>query len=102
MSASAQELEGRDDSESLEEELSSIRGSDSPFSSDDDGLPNNNNLSLLNSSRAEQNERILVGSGASTPNRPQSSLNRSVRSIRSIGDFLVKRTAAVLNRMRRR
>ena len=102
VSASAHELDQHDDSESLEEELSSIGGHDSPFSGDDDDSPGANNMSALNSSKAGRNEEILLGSGASTPQRPQSSLNRSVRSIRSIGDFLVKKTTAVLSKMRRR
>ena len=54
VSASANELDQHGDSESHEDELSSIAGSDSPFSSDDDA-PGVNNMSALNSSKAERN-----------------------------------------------
>ena len=55
VSASAHELDQHDDSESHEDELSSIGGHDSPFSGDDDDPPGVNNMSALNSSRAERN-----------------------------------------------
>ena len=55
VSASAHALDQHDDSESYEDELSSIGGHDSPFSGDDDDPPGVNNMSALNSSRAERN-----------------------------------------------
>ena len=86
-----------DDSESHEDEMSSIQEAGSPVSSDDD-LPlnlNNSNFSALNSENAERNRRILLGgSGASTPREAPPSLNRSIRSI---GDFLVKKTTTMIN-----
>ena len=106
ISASANELQHISDGESPEEELSSIqRGGDSPFSSGDDDISRNenNNNSVLNSENAQRNQRILVGeSGPSTPRQAAGSLNQSVRSIRTIGDFLVKQGSAVLSKMRRR
>jgi hypothetical protein len=61
VSASAHEFDQHDDSESLEDEISSIDGGVSPSSSDDDN-------SVLDSRNAERNERILIGgSGTSTP-----------------------------------
>jgi len=106
ISASANELQHISDAESSEDDLSSIeRGRESPFSSGDDDIPpiDNSNNSILNSENAERNQRILVGdSGISTPRQAAGSLNQSVRSIRSIGDFLVKKGSAVLSQMRRR
>jgi hypothetical protein len=99
--ASANDIGEIDDSDSDEEEMSSIQGAGSPLSSDDD-LPrnfNNSNLSALNSENAERNRNILIGgSGASTPREAPPSLNRSIRSI---SDFLVKKTTSVINQIRR-
>ena len=104
ISASNNEQGAHDDSEEREEELSIIGEVRSPPSSDDDQiLIHHNNRSVLNSANAERNERILApGSGASTPRQAQSSVNRSLRSIRSIGDFLVRQGGNVLRSMRRR
>jgi hypothetical protein len=91
-----------DDSEEREEELSSIPEVMSPLTSDEENA-NDNNLSMLNSARAEQNEQILApGSGTSTPRQAQSSLNRSLRSIRSVGDFLVRQGGRMMRNLRRR
>ena len=101
MSASANEVGEIDDSDSQEDKISSIHGGGPSFSSDDDLPPdiNHNNVSALNSENAERNRQLLqVDSGASTPREAPPSLNRSIRSI---GDFLVKKTNAVINQIRR-
>ena len=98
--ASANDIGEIDDSDLEEDEMSSIQGAESPVSSDDD-LPRNfnNNISALNSEHAERNRNILIGdSGASTPREAPPSLNRSIRSI---SDFLVKKTTSVINQIRR-
>ena len=82
ISASANELDQHDDSESLEDEILNINPGDSPSSSDDDdanaNIPsnmsgmvrrnsNNSNL-ILAPGNAEINARILIGgSGTNTP-----------------------------------